>query len=363
MQTVVKYTISPSSLPNEGKLFVDHQKNGRSGHMSHALVEYKKGHVLAFYSNCSRNRNRGHSGFGWIEYKQSTDGARTWDEGRKLDYSWDAFLNEKFTVSCEKAVSPAENEVVLFCTRNLNPNGWEPYMAPVALKSTDGGETWSEPIHITDVRGRIYDAIFEDGVIYALMLKGYDFLPHEQEDRYALYVSTDGGETFSLKSELPGDFMNHAYGSMEMTDDGRLIVWTYNRGDEYNMDYFISHDKGATWAESGKSFCAKRIRNPQVTKVRGGFLLHGRSGCETRELPINFVLYTSEDGICWDEGVYLCNGLPRAGAFYSNNIVLDEADGRQRVLIQSSVPWHNWLGESGEGDGRVNIAHWMLEIE
>jgi hypothetical protein len=43
--------------------------------------------------------------------------------------------------------------------------------------------------------------------------------------------------------------------------------------------------------------------------------------------------------------------------------VLDEADGTQRVLIQSSVPWHNWLGETGEGDGRVNIAHWVLEIE
>jgi len=360
---MVKYTISPAHLPNNGTMFVNHQANGRSGHMSHALVEYKKGHVLAFYSNCSRNRNGGHSGFGWIEYKRSTDGARTWDEGRKLEYTWESFLNEPFTVSCEKAVSPAENEIVVFCTRNLNPNGWEPYMEPVALKSTDGGESWSAPIHITDEAGRIYDAICEDGIIYVLMLHNRDFDVHNPNERYCIYESRDGGLTYNKKSLLPGDNMGHAYGSMEMTEDGKLMVWTYSRGDEYHLDYFISDDLGKTWAEHGKSFCAKRIRNPQVTRVRGGYILHGRSGCETRELPIHFVLYTSEDGIHWDEGEYLCLGLPRAGAFYSNNLVLDEDDGGQRVIIQSSVPWENWLGASGEGDGRVNICHWTLEIE
>lgn len=360
---MVSYKITPSPLPNEGTMFVNHQAMGRSGHLSHALVEYKKGHVLAFYSNCSRNRNTGHSGFGWIEYKRSVDGAVTWDEGRKLEYTWDAFLNEPFTVGCEKAVSPAENEIVVFCTRNLNPNGWEPYMSPVALKSTDGGETWTEPIHITDEEGRIYDAIYKNGIIYVLMLHNPGFEVTQPNQRYCIYESCDGGASFHAKSLLPGDNMGHGYGSMEMTEDGKLMVWTYSRGDEYHLDYFISDDLGATWYEHGKSFCPKRIRNPQVARVKGGYILHGRSGCESRELPINFVLYTSEDGIHWDEGVYLCDGLPRAGAFYSNNLVLDDEDGKQRVLIQSSVPWHDWLGESGEGDGRVNICHWMLEIQ
>jgi len=360
---MVNYTVTPSPLPNEGIMFVDHQSVGRSGHMSHALVEYKKGHVLAFYSNCSRNRNNGHSGFGWIEYKRSADSCESWSAPQKLEYSWDAFLNEPFTVSCEKAVSPAENEIVVFCTRNLNPNGWEPYLPPMALRSTDGGETWSQPIPVSEQEGRIYDAICRDGVIYLLMLHNRDFDVHNPNDRYCIYESRDGGRTFSAKSLLPGDNMGHAYGSMAFDENGRLTVWTYSRGDEYHLDYFISYDRGTTWAECGKSFCSKRIRNPQVAKVRGGYILHGRSGCETRELPINFVLYTSEDGIHWDDGIYLCNGLPRAGAFYSNNLVLDGTDGRQRVLIQSSVPWHDWLGECGEGDGRVNVCHWMLDIK
>ena len=41
--TYVKYDITPDGLPNMGEMFVDHEKNGRSGHLSHALVEYKKG--------------------------------------------------------------------------------------------------------------------------------------------------------------------------------------------------------------------------------------------------------------------------------------------------------------------------------
>ncbi len=64
-------------------MFVNHEKNGRSGHLSHALVEYRKGCVMAFYSNCSGTRDSwapGHNGFGWLEYRRSVDGGRTWDE-------------------------------------------------------------------------------------------------------------------------------------------------------------------------------------------------------------------------------------------------------------------------------------------
>ena len=358
---MVKYTITPNPLPNEGEMFIDHQAAGRSGHMSHALVEYKKGHVLAFYSNCSKNRNKGHTGFGWIEYKRSTDGTNTWDEATKLEYTWNAFLNEAFTVSCEKAVSPAENEIVVFCTRNLNPNGWEPYASPVALKSMDGGETWSEPISVSKEDGRIYDAICRDGIIYALMMHNRGFDATQPSHRYCIYESLDGGMSFQLKSMLPGDNMGHAYGAMEMTEDGKLMVWTYSRGDEYNLDYFVSDDLGATWSERGKSYCAKRIRNPQIARVRGGYILHGRSGCESFELPLNFVLYTSEDGIHWDEGVYLYDTEARIGAFYSNNLVLDREDGSQMVLIQSSIPYHDYY-KPGEGGGLVNISHWKLEI-
>ena len=109
---------------------------------------------------------------------------------------------------------------------------------------------------------------------------------------------------------------------------------------------------GRTWTERVNSFCAKRIRNPQVAKVRGGYILHGRSGCVLPDLPMDFVLYTSEDGLRWDEGRFLCS-VPSSTAYYSNNLVMDMPDGSQRVLIQASVPYSK---------GRVNIAHRTMTL-
>lgn len=63
----IHYQTTPENLPNTGILYINHQENQRSGHLSHALVEYKKGSVMSFYSNCSATRNGGHSGFGWLE--------------------------------------------------------------------------------------------------------------------------------------------------------------------------------------------------------------------------------------------------------------------------------------------------------
>ncbi len=344
------------SLQKDHELFVDHEKNGRSGHLSHALAEYRKGHVISFYSNCSGTRNRyapGHNGFGWLEYKRSHDGGLTWDEARVFPYSWESFLNSPFTVSCEKAVSTAENEIVALCIRNENPNGWEPYLEPVVVRSEDGGETWSDAAMICDKKGRIYDAIVHDGSIYVLMLANKDFLAEKPEHRYYLYRSDDHGRSFSLHGELPGDTKGHAYGAMTVRTDGSLVCYEYDSGDEYNLVYHVSYDMGKTWAQSGRSFCAKRIRNPQIAKVKTGFLLHGRAGCVSQELPMHFVLYTSADGIHWDDGIYLyeCEGMT---AYYSNNLVMDRDDESERVLIQASVPYSK---------GGVNIAHWILEIE
>ncbi len=353
---MVKYSISPNQLPSEGILFVDHETALRSGHLSHALVEYAPGKVLSFYSNCSRERNDGHQGFGWIEYRRSVDGARTWGDSVKLDYSWEAFLNLPFTVSCEKAVSLKENEVVLFCTRCINPNGWEPYLTSTYLKSVDGGETWREMGEINEFEGRIFDAIVVNGNIYVLQfcspcVKG--FVSYEPEHIYRILESTDGGESFHERGIIDAG-LGHFYGALELSPDGKLTAYTYNIKNEYELDVFVSDDFGKTWSDVIRSHCSKRIRNPQVTSVNGGYILHGRSGCESDELPKQFVLYTSEDGIHWDDGEYI--GWTERGnggtSYYSNNLVLNE-NGAQRVLIQASIAYHL---------NQTNIAHWILDI-
>ena len=355
MEQYEKLQALANGLAGKMTMFVNHEANGRSGHLSHALAEYKKGSVIAFYSNCSGKRNRwapGHNGFGWLEYKRSSDGGRTWDEPRVFPYSWESFLDEPFTVSCEKAVSTQENEIVALCIRNLNPNGWEPYLEPVAVRSEDGGETWQAPTVICDKKGRIYDAVVRDGVIYLLLLANDDFLATKPEHRYYIYKSEDHGRSFSLWGELPGDTKDHAYGSMAVREDGTLICYEYDSSDEFNLVYHISGDMGKTWKESGKSFCAKRIRNPQIARVNGGYILHGRAGCMTKDLPMHFVLYTGTDGIHWDEGRYIYADEGQT-AYYSNNLVLDNGDGTQRILIQASIPYSK---------GCVNIGHWLVDF-
>jgi hypothetical protein len=219
--------------------------------------------------------------------------------------------------------------------------------------SEDGGKTWSEPVEVCKNKGRIYDAITCDGVIYIVMVDaGGEWKVNNPEDHYSFYKSEDGGKTFTFVSHVPCK-QDNAYGDLEIMEDGAFICYIYNQKDEYNVDYHISYDKGLTWTKHGKCFLAKRIRNPQVARIKGGYILHGRSGCETFELPFHFVLYTSKDGINWDEGTYICKEIGR-NAYYSNNLVRNNKDGSQTILIQASVPY----------DGpRVNVAHWFIDVE
>lgn len=357
MEKYFDFEMVPNSIPSSGIMFVDLEKEKRSGHMSHALVEFKKGHIIAFYSNCSGKRNKwapGHNGFGWLEYKISSDYGETWSDGKILDYSYYALINEPFTISCEKAVSIDENEIICLCIRNENPNGWEPYLSPIMIRSTDGGETWEEPVSICSEKGRIYDAFVKDGIIYVLFLANDDFMCKTEDNKYKLLVSKDHGKTFTLQSILPGDTYHHAYGNMVYDEKtNTLIAYEYDSDDEFNMVYHKSNDMGKTWYESGKSYCKKRIRNPQVIKTRKGYFLHGRSGCVDTSLPMQFVLYTSLDGINWDDGRFIYVDSNSNTAYYSNNLLLDLPDGTEKVLIQSSVPYSK---------GGTNIVHFFIKI-
>ena len=55
---------------------------------------------------------------------------------------------------------------------------------------------------------------------------------------------------------------------------------------------------------SGTSTVSRKIRNPQFTAFDGKYYLHGRSGAYG-EGSGHMILYMSEDGVTWDDGVYL----------------------------------------------------------
>ena len=195
-------------------MFVDHAKAGRSGHLGHALVECGPGKILAFYANCS-NFQKGHSGDGWMEYKRSEDGGRTWSEPSTLEYSKEIY--EKgigHSVMCEKAVRTDDGSIILF-NLECRGKGWKPLAVPTYLRSADCGCTWQPAKPMGDHPGRIWDVLLYGGCIFALELcndsevSWYGSLP---EHHYGLYVSLDNGGTFSRRSVLPCDIEGRGYG-------------------------------------------------------------------------------------------------------------------------------------------------------
>jgi hypothetical protein len=349
--------IFPANPPNEGILFVDHSKNNRGGHLGHALVQYERGKILAFYPNCSSD-NGGHSGVGWMECKRSEDAGKTWSEPQVLAFSKELFeKHEGRTAMAEKAVVTDKGEIVLFyliCDVSKSAL-WQPYWVPLFSKSKDAGKTWSEPKPVCATRGRVYDAEYQDGEIRALHFANdatKDWRGTTKEHIYELHVSTDGGETFTKRSELPFVTNRRGYGAIGQLAKGELIAYVYNSSNENVLDYVISKDGGKTWSEARTSNVSRKIRNPQFTAFGGKYCMHGRSGAYG-EGSGHMILYMSDDGVTWDNGVYLRMKQFGAGA-YSNSIVVDsiEPGGKQRLLIQASHAYE---------DSKTNVLHWWLD--
>ncbi len=345
-------TIEPEDIPNEGLLFVDHGANDRSGHGGHAITEAQNGDIIAFYPNTSPTSWGGHSVSGWAEYKISEDGGESWSAPYVLDYSKEIWEGEEFHSALVDEIMTAPNGTLVAIVRRYTDYRWGADTC-VFLRSYDHGRTWSEarevdpagsvPRVVRDEASLVYDE-----VLYVL----FRDLPAE---RHRLYVSTDNGERFKERSVLPFARLQ-GYGAMTVLDGGDLIAYTYNPDDEHYIQYSISGDDGRTWSDVETTYLAKRIRNPQLSeKIGGYYFMHGRSG-QWGDDPRHLVLYTSRDGINWEEGVFLNKGATDDLDSYSTNAIVGRHDPEEpeRLLIQSSIAYD----ESGR---RVNVHHWWIQ--
>ena len=158
---------TPKIIFDKTEVFADHEKNDRSGHLGHAMVECLDGSILAFYPNCSAyipETFPGHNMYGWVEMRRSYDKGITWTEPEVLEYSYKTFLKGKNKVGCERAVVCDDGSIVLFCHRSIG-SLYEPYDIPTYIISYDNGKTWSEAVELSSYRGRIYDAVYKNGRI------------------------------------------------------------------------------------------------------------------------------------------------------------------------------------------------------
>jgi len=213
-----RFSIIPPDPPNEGIMFANMQQWDRSGHLGHALVEYEPGKILAFFANCSAEDQqwKGHSGYGWMEYRRSVDGGETWSEPMFEPHSKALFDQQTGrTLMCEKAVCTDTGRIVLFyltCDVETNGHIWEPYFAPYYAFSEDGGETFTELKMFTDRPGRVFDALYQDGVIY-VMYHDSDYSWKNEETQMQLWVS----EEVKAMPCWPD------YGSVKAIDDTMVI--------------------------------------------------------------------------------------------------------------------------------------------
>ncbi len=346
--------VTPPNPPNKGILFVDHSLNSRSGHLGHALVEYQPGQILAFYPNCSDDME-GHSAVGWMEFKRSEDAGKTWESPQVLPFSKELFQeNVGRTAMAEKALVTNQGEIVLFyliCDTSKDPL-WQPYWVPLVSRSIDAGKTWTAPEPVCSSRGRIYDAKYQDGEIRVLHFANdatKSWWGSTDEHIYELHVSSDGGKTFSKRSVVPLVTKDRGYGSIGQLANGDMIVYVYNRLDEFNLDYVTSPDGGRTWSKVNTARFSRKIRNPQFIAFDGKYYMHGRSGADG-EGSGNMILYMSPDGVHWDNGIYLRTIEAGMGA-YSNSIIVHDKT-KSRLLIQAS---HAYRGN------RTNVLHWWLD--
>lgn len=324
--------------------------------MGHAMVEYAPGEILDFYSNCDGERVEGHSGYGWMEYRRSVDYGMTFSEPRVLDYSMRLYREGIHTALCEKAVLAPDGRIILFfqITDASKPISCEPWSEPTLITSVDGGNTWSEGCTFGADKGRIYDAIPYQNSIFVISMSNdasQTFLGNKPEHVYKLYRSDDSGKTFYTASILPIDTIGKGYGALAFSKSGELYGYVYDANDEEHLEYVVSCDLGKSWNTPCRSYVGKKIRNPQVAQLGDIWFLHGRNGGTGNGL----VLYSSSDGINWDNGMLLAQRPAGGGtAYYSNNLPISSfsSSGPDRMLIQYSHVYEK---------NRVNIMHtWVF---
>ena len=264
------------------------------------------------------NVNGTHSaGFrGDIMFSRTTNGGATWSAPRDV-LGGNA---NQFTIGNQIVVTPSGTLVDIFnfgkgSGRQGSPN---PFLYAV-VRSTDHGDTWSDPIAITqdrsiDVRdpdtgaqvraGEGLPDIAVDptsGSLYAVWSDGR--FSDGADSAIALSKSTDGGLTWSEPARVN---LNTPVGvdaftpSVDVTSNGTVGVTFYDFRNNTPAagalaDHFLvhSHDGGATWSETRLTPTSFDV---EAAPVAGGLFLGDYVGLATKGTSFVSLFIRANDG-------------------------------------------------------------------
>lgn len=300
---------------------MEHDHPGRCSHGGPVCLQYANGVIAAFYASTSD-----HNIDGWTEYALSRDGGKTWDKYNRLPYSFDAYKTDPEQPAwVEEGLVTSTGAAVLFVTHFKNGSRER----NVLLRSEDHGQTWSEPHPLDgDFVGYPCAVAVEGDTNFVLV--------DSNSGPHALYVSTDDGQTWTKRSTLPLDDEKW-YGTMCLGQSGRLVAGAYKTGDEGHFHYCISEDNGQTWGPQQAAVVDKQIRDAELAYLDGTYHLHGRSG-SGGEGRHRFVLYQSQDGEQWSEGIVVSSDEHGPDG-YSHNCIIRGADGTgpEELMVLYSI--------------------------
>ena len=299
---------------------------GRNSHGGPVCMEYPNGQIVAFNTNTSD-----HNIDGWSEYAVSKDGGKSWEMYNRFPYSFEAYQRDPHRPAwVEAGLVTQKGTVVVFITHFINePEVKDNRTMSGFMRSFDHGVSWTtyESVDGTYIGYPVATAV--DGSTNYIVYDDFG-------EGHVLYVSTDNGRSWRKRSTLSLE-NDTWYGALTLMKDGGLLAGAYLTKDEDHFYYCISTDQGHTWTKQQKAHVDKKIRDPELAYLGGRYYLHGRSG-HHGEGRHRFVLYQSDDGINWQDGI-IVSGDAKKPDGYSSNCIINQYndDVPNELMVEYSI--------------------------